>query len=90
MLTGKKITDATSGLRMIDRNIIELFANDYPDDYPEPETIVSLLNKGYSVKEIPVVMNERQGGVSSISATKSVYYMIKVTLAILFVKLRGK
>ena len=51
---------------------------------------MSLLNKGYSVKEIPVVMNERQGGVSSISATKSVYYMIKVTLAILFVKLRGK
>lgn len=90
LLTGKKITDATSGLRMIDRNIIELFANDYPDDYPEPETIVSLLNKGYSVKEIPVIMNERQGGVSSISATKSVYYMIKVTLAILFVKLRGK
>ena len=90
LLTGKKITDATSGLRMIDRNIIELFASDYPDDYPEPETIVSLLNKGYSVKEIPVVMNERQGGVSSISATKSVYYMIKVTLAILFVKLRGK
>lgn len=90
VLTGKKITDATSGLRMIDRNIIELFASDYPDDYPEPETIVSLLNKGYSVKEIPVVMNERQGGVSSISATKSVYYMIKVTLAILFVKLRGK
>lgn len=90
LLTGKKITDATSGLRMIDRNIIELFANDYPDDYPEPETIVSLLNKGYSVKEIPVIMNERQGGVSSISATKSVYYMIKVTLAILFVKLRGE
>ena len=90
LLTGKKITDATSGLRMIDRNIIELFASEYPDDYPEPETIVSLLNKGYSVKEIPVVMNERQGGVSSISATKSVYYMIKVTLAILFVKLRGK
>lgn len=90
LLTGKKITDATSGLRMIDRNIIELFANDYPDDYPEPETIVSLLNKGYSVKEIPVIMNERKGGVSSISAAKSVYYMIKVTLAILFVKLRGK
>ena len=89
-ISGKKITDATSGLRMIDRNIIELFASDYPDDYPEPETIVSLINKGYSVKEIPVIMNERQGGVSSISATKSVYYMIKVTLAILFVKLRGK
>ncbi|MBF7095183.1 glycosyltransferase family 2 protein [Streptococcus sp. HF-1907] len=90
LLTKKKVTDATSGLRMIDRSLIELFADNYPDDYPEPETIVSVLNKGYSIKEIPVIMNERQGGVSSISATKSVYYMVKVTLAILFVKLKGK
>lgn len=90
LLTGEKITDATSGLRMIDRTIIDLFVRDYPDDYPEPETVVLLLNKGYLVKEIPVVMNERQGGVSSISAMKSVYYMVKVTLAILFVKLWGK
>ncbi|MCK1212282.1 glycosyltransferase family 2 protein [Streptococcus uberis] len=90
LLTGEKITDATSGLRMIDRTIIDLFVRDYPDDYPEPETVVLLLNKGYLVKEIPVVMNERQGGVSSISAIKSVYYMVKVTLAILFVKLWGK
>ncbi|HHJ8080403.1 TPA: glycosyltransferase family 2 protein, partial [Streptococcus pyogenes] len=78
LLTGKKITDATSGLRLIDRSLIERFANHYPDDYPEPETVVDVLVSHFKVKEIPVVMNERQGGVSSISLTKSVYYMIKV------------
>lgn len=90
LLTGKVITDATSGLRMIDRTLIDRFASSYPDDYPEPETIVDVLNQGFCVKEIPVEMNERQGGVSSISMNKSIYYMIKVSLAILFVKLRGK
>ncbi|HHJ5810305.1 TPA: glycosyltransferase family 2 protein, partial [Streptococcus pyogenes] len=89
LLTGKKITDATSGLRLIDRSLIERFANHYPDDYPEPETVVDVLVSHFKVKEIPVVMNERQGGVSSISLTKSVYYMIKVTLAILVVRLKG-
>ncbi|HEP1254111.1 TPA: glycosyltransferase family 2 protein [Streptococcus pyogenes] len=89
LLTGKKITDATSGLRLIDRSLIERFANHYPDDYPEPETVVDVLVSYFKVKEIPVVMNERQGGVSSISLTKSVYYMIKVTLAILVVRLKG-
>ncbi|HEQ9960736.1 glycosyltransferase family 2 protein [Streptococcus pyogenes] len=89
LLTGKKITDATSGLRLIDRSLIERFANYYPDDYPEPETVVDVLVSHFKVKEIPVVMNERQGGVSSISLTKSVYYMIKVTLAILVVRLKG-
>ncbi|HEQ1339964.1 TPA: glycosyltransferase family 2 protein [Streptococcus pyogenes] len=89
LLTGKKITDATSGLRLIDRSLIERFANHYPDDYPEPETVVDVLVSHLKVKEIPVVMNERQGGVSSISLTKSVYYMIKVTLAILVVRLKG-
>ncbi|HHJ7889255.1 TPA: glycosyltransferase family 2 protein, partial [Streptococcus pyogenes] len=74
LLTGKKITDATSGLRLIDRSLIERFANHYPDDYPEPETVVDVLVSHFKVKEIPVVMNERQGGVSSISLTKSVYY----------------
>ncbi|HEP1349893.1 TPA: glycosyltransferase family 2 protein [Streptococcus pyogenes] len=89
LLTGKKITDATSGLRLIDRSLIERFANHYPDDYPEPETVVDVLVSHFKVKETPVVMNERQGGVSSISLTKSVYYMIKVTLAILVVRLKG-
>lgn len=83
MLTGAVITDPTSGLRMGNRKVIELFAKDYPRDYPEPESIVALLKRGMKVKEVPVMMRERQGGVSSINLQKSVYYMIKVSMAIL-------
>lgn len=89
LLTGKKITDPTSGLRMVNRDVMELFAYDYPKDYPEPESVVAILRRGKKVQEIPVIMKERQGGVSSISPKKSVYYMIKVTLAILIERIRG-
>lgn len=88
LLTGKVITDPTSGLRMIGRRGIELFATDYPKDYPEPESVVAMLHRGMHVKEIPVVMRERQGGVSSIRFLKTVYYMVKVTLAILVERIR--
>ncbi len=90
LLTGQTITDPTSGLRMAGRRAIELFSQDYPSDYPEPETDVQLISRGYKVVEIPVIMNERQGGESSITAHKSVYYMIKVTLAIFVEVSRGK
>ncbi len=81
ILTGKKITDPTSGMRMVGRDIIEYFAEEYPKDYPEPETAVTIVKKGWTVDEIPVVMKERQAGKSSISPKRSVYYMIKVSLA---------
>ena len=81
ILTGKKITDPTSGMRMVGRDIIEYFAEEYPKDYPEPETAVTICKKGWTVEEIPVVMKERQAGTSSISPKRSVYYMIKVSLA---------
>lgn len=90
LLTGEKITDPTSGLRMVNRSIMKNFAEDYPKDYPEPESVVSVLRNGKRVIEIPVIMRARDGGVSSISAKKSVYYMIKVTLAILIEKIRKK
>ena len=61
----------------------------FGEDYPEPETVVAILKKGFKVAEIPVVMRERQGGSSSITLKKSVYYMVKVTLAILFENFRG-
>ncbi|CDC56718.1 putative uncharacterized protein [Dorea formicigenerans CAG:28] len=89
VLTGKKITDPTSGLRMIGRNVMEIFSEDYPRDYPEPESIVAVLRKNMKIEEIPVVMLERQGGVSSISPKKSIYYMVKVTLAILIERIRN-
>ncbi len=86
-LTGKKITDPTSGMRMINRKLISVFAFEYPKDYPEPESIVTILTDKYVAKEIPVLMNERTEGVSSISPKKSIYYMIKVTIAILIASL---
>lgn len=89
LLTGKRITDPTSGLRMVNRKVMKEFAYNYPKDYPEPESVVAILCKGCHVEEIPVIMRERIGGVSSISMKKSVYYMIKVTIAILFERIRG-
>lgn len=88
LLTGKKITDPTSGLRMVNREVMKIFAYDYPKDYPEPESVVAILRKNKKVEEIPVIMKAREGGVSSISPKKSIYYMVKVTLAILIEKIR--
>ncbi len=89
LFTNKRITDPTSGFRMCNKKMIELFASDYPKDYPEPETVVFALKNKLVVNEMPVEMNERMGGVSSISFYKSIYYMIKVTLAI-FIELTRK
>lgn len=83
--TGKKITDPTSGFRACNKKIIKIFAQDYPIDYPEPDTIVKLIkSKKFKILEIPVVMNERKAGKSSINGLKSIYYMIKVSISILF------
>lgn len=84
IFTGKKITDPTSGFRACSAETIKLFANEYPVDYPEPETVVQILSRKGKVVEIPVIMNERDGGVSSITPVKSMYYMIKVSISIMF------
>lgn len=86
---GVKITDATSGFRAVSKDLIEFFAKNYAQDYPEPESIIAARLSGFSIKEVPVVMNERTAGVSSINPLKSVYYMIKVTLAILMYRIVG-
>ncbi|MFV0465936.1 MAG: glycosyltransferase family 2 protein [Lachnospiraceae bacterium] len=88
IITGTKITDPTSGMRMAGRDVIEIYASNYPKDYPEPESVVAILKKDKKVKEIAVRMNAREEGVSSISPGRSVYYMIKVTLAILVAAIR--
>ena len=87
-MTGKRITDPTSGLRMVGKNVLQIFSEEYPKDYPEPETVVGILRRGMKVEEIPVIMHEREGGVSSISMKKSVYYMIKVSLAMIIERIR--
>lgn len=86
--TGKRITDPTSGMRMANRSVIEAFADNYPKDYPEPESVVYLLRRGKRVEESPVKMRERENGKSSISFSKSIYYMCKVTFAILIEDMR--
>lgn len=88
LLFGQTITDATSGMRMCNRRTMALFVKDYPRDYPEPESAARLLRHKFKVKEVPVIMHEREAGVSSISLKKSGYYMIKVSLAILIERLR--
>lgn len=88
LVTGKRILDTTSGFRAVNRNIMMQFANSYPTEYPEPITTTELLRKNYTVKEIAVSMNEREGGVSSIKAWKTVYYMINVILTVLIIKVR--
>jgi len=88
MLSGLKITDPTSGYRACSKEIISLFAINYPSDYPEPESIMYVKRKGFNVMEIPVIMNERKAGISSINFHRSIYYMIKVSLAILFDRVR--
>ena len=87
ILTGKTITDPTSGFRACDKRVIEIFCNRYPRDYPEPETLINLLTQGRTVEEIPVVMNARENGVSSIGMRKSIYYMIKVSLAMILARI---
>lgn len=81
--TGTKIYDPTSGFRAANKQIISLFADKYPTEYPEPETIVSLIRKQYKVKEIPVEMHERKYGKSSIKPLKSMYYMFSVSISII-------
>lgn len=83
LCTGIRVKDVTSGFRAVNRKFIKIYANDYPQDYPEPEAIVlGVMQKG-RIKEIPVMMKERVGGISSINIWRSIYYMVKVSLAIL-------
>ena len=87
LVTNNTILDSTSGFRIINKRAIHLFSNHYPDKYPEPESIVLALLNGLIVKETQVEMKERKDGTSSIHGFYTIYYMLKVSLAILFLKL---
>jgi hypothetical protein len=82
LITGQRVTDPTSGFRMTNRRGIELFARDYPHDYPEVEAILLMHAHRLRSCEIPVRMRPRLTGESAISSSQSVYYMIKVLLAV--------
>jgi hypothetical protein len=78
-----RVSDPTSGFRLYNRRAIELFARDYPHDYPEVEAVLMLHHHRLRMREVPVKMYVRGGGVSSIGTGKSAYYMLKVLLALL-------
>jgi glycosyltransferase involved in cell wall biosynthesis len=81
-IVGQRVTDTTSGFQALNRKGIELFARDYPHDYPEVEATVMVFRHRLRLQEVPVSMRERGGGTSSITALRSMYYMVKVLLAI--------
>ena len=87
---GVKATDTTSGFRASNSEVNKFFSLNYAQDYPEPEAIVSASLNGYRIQDVAVEMNERMGGVSSINATRSIYYMIKVSLALIICRIGTK
>ncbi len=87
-LTAYQITDPTSGFRAVNKKLVKVFCDYYPTDYPEPEAIVVAGRYHAVIREVPVQMRERKGGLSSIRYLRTLYYMIKVTFAILLDKLK--
>jgi glycosyltransferase involved in cell wall biosynthesis len=88
ILTGKSVYDSTSGFRLFDRAAIKIAASKYPDEYPEPASLVMFSKAGLTIKEVPVIMSERLAGQSSIRNFASVYYCFKVTISMLFIFIR--
>lgn len=89
LIIGRRITDNTSGFRAYNRQAIEFLSQNYPPDYPEPETVILLGKNGFLISEVATLMRERQEGGSSISGVISLYYMVKVLLAIMMTALRA-
>lgn len=90
LLIGTRMTDATSGFRAVNKDVIGLFARDYPRDYPEVESLLQAHMARYRILEIPVSMRQRSGGRSSINRFRSFYYMVKVMLALMVVASRRR
>lgn len=88
---GARVKDVTSGFRAVNKKYIRFYAEEYPSDYPEPEAIVTASLNGAKIQEVAVVMRERENGVSSINLKRSVYYMVKVSIAIVICRVtRGR
>jgi glycosyltransferase involved in cell wall biosynthesis len=88
LLTGKLVTDCTSGLRAANHRVIKAYASWYPDDYPEPEVVLLLHRAGFRIRELQVHMEQRSTGVSSISFWRGVFYVIKVSVSLLLDTIR--
>jgi glycosyltransferase involved in cell wall biosynthesis len=83
-----KLTDPTSGFRVMNRRVIQLLAQHYSEDFPEVEALMVVHRAGFRISEVPVQMAERTAGKSSIGSIKSFIYMVKVPLAIFMNLLR--
>ncbi|MBL0217013.1 MAG: glycosyltransferase family 2 protein [Myxococcales bacterium] len=88
LVTRLRISDPTSGFRLYGARALRLFSDTYPYDFPEPESLAMARAAGLAVIEVPIAMRERQGGQSSISGYTSIYYMFKVTVAVVLAYLR--
>lgn len=84
------VTDPTSGFRAVGRTALKLFAREYPSDYPEPESIALASRAGLRVTEVPVRMREREHGRSSISPLRTLYYLVKVSIALVLLPARSR
>ncbi len=87
---GTRFTDTTSGFRALNRRAIELFAVHYPSDYPEVESIVLAHHFGLRATEVPVKMNPREHGTSSITGLSTVYFMVRITIGLLIGVMGGE
>jgi len=85
---GQRISDCTSGFRAYNKKVVETLANNYPTDFPEPETVIFLRRNNFRIMEVAVEMRERIHGSSSIGSLKSIYYMVKVILSMSMAKMR--
>lgn len=83
VLGGIHVTDCTSGFRVVNRRVIRAFAHWYPDDYPEPEVILLLHKGGFKITECGVTMRQRRAGMTSIPLSRGLFYVMKVTTALL-------
>lgn len=95
LFCGAKVKDVTSGFRAVNREYISFYADEYSSDYPEPEAIMTAKLNGARIQEVSVVMRERENGASSINLKRSIYYIVKVSIAIVVCRLtrhkaRGK
>lgn len=88
--TNRRISDPTSGFRAYNKEALAFAAEHYPTDFPEPESIVLMLRNGFSIKEVPVVMKERQGGVSSVRPLKAAYFVVSNIIAIMVGAIKAK
>lgn len=91
MVTGKFMSDTTSGFQAFNRDVIRFFASDvFPVDYPDADMLIMLHRAGFSICEVPVRMFENSEGKSMHSGLKPVYYMFKMFLSIFVTLLRDK